>query len=426
MPWHTITAMSSCPHANPIADSPDGVLHHRVELAGLGMTSQPTSARVVRTWVIEATDPDPVGTIEHLIEAFPRQSQSARAAGWLVMLSYELGRVIEPKAQGLGASPTEPGVSRAFPLAVVQRWEACSHPNSGQTGSYRIGALGSSMGRDRYIAAVERTQAYIRSGDLYQANIAHHLQGSFSGCASACFADLIRVAEPRLGSMMIFEHRGIRHAIGSISPELFLSYDPSTRIIRTEPMKGTRPIESDKAELYDSIKDRAELDMITDLMRNDLGRVCTLGSVKVVDSRKIEAHRSGVLQASSAIEGRLADGVGFGQIIGATFPPGSVTGAPKVRAMQILDELEGRARDSYCGAMVVLDDRGAFKGSVSIRTTHIWGEIDPDAPSLIRNGRFVYPVGAGVVADSDPASEWGETLTKAAILGRALGAELAC
>ena len=414
--------MTSCPRANPIPIPPGPNLYHPVQLAGLGIAHPQTHARAVQTWIIEQSETDPMGTIERLIEAYPVAEPSADA-GWLMMLSYELGRVIEPKAQSTHASPIEPDALQAFPLAVVQRWEACQACNSGQAGEYRVGAIGSSMGRARYIAAAERTQAYIRAGDLYQANIAHHLQGSFSGCASACFADLIRVAEPKLGSMMIFEHRGIRHAIGSISPELFLSYDPSTRIIRTEPMKGTRPIESDKAELYDSIKDRAELDMITDLMRNDLGRVCTLGSVKVVDSRKIEAHQSGVLQASSAIEGRLADGVGFGQIIGATFPPGSVTGAPKVRAMQILDELEGRARDSYCGAMVVLDDRGAFKGSVSIRTAHIWGEIDPDAPDLIRNGQFVYPVGAGVVADSDPASEWAETLMKAAILGKALGIE---
>ncbi len=414
--------MTLYPHTNPTPISPGNQLHHQAQLAGLGIGHPHTRAHVIQNWVIEQTDPDPIGTIDRVIKAYPAD-ETASDAGWMVMLSYELGRRIEPKAQNAYTRPIDPDVSPAFPLAVVQRWAICDAYDSGQTGEYQIGAIDSSMGKAQYIAAIERTQAYIRAGDLYQANIAHHLCGSFSGCASACFADLTRMADPKLGSMMIFDHQGTRHAIASISPELFLAYDPSTRIIRTEPMKGTRPIGSDEAELYDSTKDRAELDMITDLMRNDLGRVCQLGSVRVVDPRKIESHKSGVLQASSVIEGRLADGVGFGQIIQATFPPGSVTGAPKVRAMQILDELEHRVRNSYCGAMVVLDDRGAIKGSVSIRTAHIWGEVDPDAPDLIRNGRFVYPVGAGVVADSDPASEWAETLMKAAILGKALGVE---
>ncbi len=415
--------LSSYTNPNPPPISPKKHLHHLVRLAGLGIGHAHAHAHVVQSWVVEQADPDPMGTITRIIKTSPAD-KSSFGAGWLIMLSYELGQRIEPKAQGVYTSPTDSDAPQAFPLAVVQRWEMCNTCNSGQAGKYQVGTITSSMGKAQYIAAIKRTQAYIRAGDIYQANIAHHLQGSFVGSASACFADLARIADPKFGSMMIFDHRGTRHAITSISPELFLAYNPSTRVIRTEPMKGTRPVGSNEAELYDSTKDRAELDMITDLMRNDLGRVCRLGSVRVVDPRKIESHKSGVLQASSVIEGRLADGIGFGQIIKATFPPGSVTGAPKVRAMQILDEIEHRARDSYCGAMVVLDDHGAIKGSVSIRTAHIWGGADPNAPDLIRNGQFVYPVGAGVVADSDPESEWVETLMKAEVLRTALGIEI--
>ena len=189
-------------------------------------------------------------------------------------------------------------------------------------------------------------------------------------------------------------------------------------------MKGTRPGGGDHAELRDSVKDRAELDMITDLMRNDLGRICTLGSVRVKDPRSIESHQSGVIQASSRIEGQLRSGVGLGEIIRAVFPPGSVTGAPKVRAMQIIDELEHQPRSPYCGSMLLLDDAGAMHASVLIRTTHIWGGIDPEVSDGILNGRFSYPVGAGVVADSDSAEEWAETLVKAAILDKALGIDL--
>ncbi len=398
--------------------------HHArqgVVFAGLGFEGSNQAARVCKTWIIEHGDPDPVRSIQAVLDTYPTQD-SPTNAGWVIMLSYELGRVIEPKAQFADIE------SQGFPLAVIQRWEACTQQEPENTREYTIGSMKSSMGKARYIAAVERTKAYIAAGDIYQANIAHHLCASFSGSASACFADLARFAQPRHGSMMIFDYLGSRHAICSISPELFIECDLESRLIRTEPMKGTRPIEADADELRHSVKDRAELDMITDLMRNDLGRVCTLGSVKVVEPRKIEAHQSGVLQASATIEGRLADGVGFGEIIRAAFPPGSVTGAPKVRAMQIIDELEAdeqgcKPRDSYCGAMLVMDDHGKIKGSVSIRTAHIWGAIDPKSSDSILNGQLVYPVGAGIVADSDPQAEWAETLVKAEVLRAALGIE---
>jgi len=409
--------MNPCSQINPSESVSEIHASASVVLTGLGFQAGSHTHRVLKTWIIDHSDPDPIGTIEAILEAYPTQ-ECPIDSGWLIMLSYELGRVIEPKA---GFQRMESGV---FPLAVIQRWAPCENQSDHIAGEYTIGPVESSMGRDGYIAAVERTQAYIAAGDIYQANIAHHLQGSFSGSARSCYVDLVGVADPRLGSMMIFDHKGTRHAIASISPELFIEADLESRVIRTEPMKGTRPIGADPDELRDSIKDRAELDMITDLMRNDLGRVCTLGSVKVVEHRKIESHKSGVLQASSTVEGVLADGVGFGEIIKATFPPGSVTGAPKVRAMQIIDELESLARDAYCGSMLVLDDSGKVKGSVSIRTAHIWGGIDPDCTDRIQNGKFVYPVGAGVVADSDPEAEWEETLVKAAVLRSALGNEI--
>ena len=412
--------MTSCSHIYPKKSAGDELAQRPLKLAGLGNACAGINARVVGTWVIEKTDSDPVGSIARILTGDHR-SRSTSDSGWLVMLSYELGRRIESKA--VHSLSTRMGEANEFPIAVIQRWEAaesCTPP----AGTYQVGELKSSMGKDGYISAVERTKGYIRAGDIYQANIAHHLVAPFSGDASECFDALSQAAEPRFGSMMIFDHAGIRHAIGSISPELFLQADLTARTIRTEPMKGTRPIGADAAELRDSIKDRAELDMITDLMRNDLGRVCTLGSVQVIETRKIEPHKSGVLQASSVIDGQLAEGVGITEIINATFPPGSVTGAPKVRAMQIIDELEDRARDSYCGSMMVIDDSGRINANVAIRTAHIWGGVDPRGSSSILNGQFVYPVGAGVVADSDPEAEWAETLIKAGVLRSALGLEV--
>lgn len=375
--------------------------------------------RVERTWVIEHHDPDPIGAIEAIVESRGRSAQS-RDGGWAIMLSYELGGVIEPKAASGHVSAS------GFPAAVVQRWTLDDRASAEvASGSFALGVLRSSMGREGYMDVVERTKAYIAAGDIYQANIAHHLSGDFSGSAAACFAALAESARPRYGAMISFAHRGNRHCVCSISPELFLEYDPGTRLVRTQPMKGTRSQGGgNEAALRESPKDRAELDMITDLMRNDLGRVCALGSVRVLDPRRIEPHGSGVLQASSIIEGRMREGAGLGAMLRACFPPGSVTGAPKVRAMQIIAELEGRARDPYCGSLLMLEDSGALRASVAIRTAHIWGKPGPQSADHVLDGRFVYPVGAGLVADSDPAEEWGETLTKAGVLGVALGANL--
>ncbi len=390
-------------------------------LDGLGSFASGRHQRVVQTWIVEQGTPDPLSVIETMIESYPKDEDTTQS-GWFMMLSYELGRVIEPKAQHIdsqtGSNPT------GFPLAVIQRWETCIDHDPEHPGDYAIGQIESSMGKSEYIAAVGRVQEYIRQGDVYQANIAHHLRGSFSGNARSCFDAMSKAASPRLGSLMVYDHYGARHAIASVSPEVFVMCDLNDRTIRTEPMKGTRPAGADENELRDSTKDRAELDMITDLMRNDLGRVCVLGSVHVIEQRKIESHRSGVLQASSVIEGKLAQGVGIGEVIKATFPPGSVTGAPKVRAMQIIDEIEQADRDSYCGATLVMTDAGKIEASVSIRTAHIWGEIVADDTESMRNGHFVYPVGAGIVADSDPESEWAETLVKARILESSLGIDL--
>ncbi len=383
--------------------------------------------RVLSTYIVDAQDPDPIASIEQRVGSVAACSghENSGSSGWTVLLGYELGRSIESRAQyDQHAGRDE---SHSFPLAVIQRWELVSkddHKQQSDSDAFEIGSLTSSMGRTGYIAAVEAVQEYIRAGDIYQANIAHHLIGSFSGSPNACFDSLVQDAEPRLGSMMVFDYHGVRHAVLSVSPELFFEYDSSSRLIVTEPMKGTRPSGSDPIELRDSIKDRAELDMITDLMRNDLGRVCELGSVRVVDPRVIESHKSGVLQASSKIQGRLRAGMGLGEILRATFPPGSITGAPKVRAMQIIDELERRPRDSYCGSMLSITDDGSIRGSVLIRTAHIRGKACAGSSDCIDQGEFVYPVGAGIVADSDPQAEWEETLVKAAVLRNALGADL--
>lgn len=417
--------MSPCtPTAQPDG-APDVESAGAAARFGNGVSMPGLNTRVVETWIIEHGQDDPVATIEAVIEGYAKDQNvcgDSEQGGWIVMLSYELGRVIEPNAQhDIEKSCPKP---TGFPLVVIQRLEACPNPIVDLHDEFEFGSLESSMGKAGYIAAVERTKSYIRDGDIYQANIAHQLAASFHGNARSCFQALYIASKPEHGALMVFDYQGIRHAIASISPELFIRCNFQTRTIQTEPMKGTRPIGSDEHELRESVKDRAELDMITDLMRNDLGRVCVLGSVNVVEPRKIESHQSGVLQASSVIQGRLIDGVRLGDIIRATFPPGSVTGAPKVRAMQIIDEIENAARNSYCGALLMLDDSGRMNSSVSIRTAHIWGGVDPKDTDSVQNGQFVYPVGAGIVADSIPSDEWAETLVKAKVLEHGLGLDL--
>ena len=163
------------------------------------------------------------------------------------------------------------------------------------------------------------------------------------------------------------------------------------------------------AELRDSAKDQAELNMIVDLERNDLGRVCEIGSVSVDRARaSIEAHPT-VYHGVATVEGVLRDDVTFVDLLRATFPGGSVTGAPKIRAMQIIDELEPTRRGPYCGAIGYLSADGHIEFNVAIRTM------------IVKDGLAHIPVGGGIVADSDPAAEYEETLVKARAMFAALG-----
>jgi para-aminobenzoate synthetase component I len=303
----------------------------------------------------------------------------------------------------------------------------------------------STVGRAAYCNSVSRIVEYIRAGDVFQANLTHLLRGPFRGSARRLFSQWAASAEPHHGAYLELPAGGPRgaipsRAIVSMSPELFLDFDPATRRVVTRPMKGTSSARLDPALLVDSTKDQAELNMIVDLMRNDLGRVCAFGSVTVDEERVIEQHggtatiasngASGVHQGVATVSGRLAPGFDLGDLFRATFSPGSVTGAPKIRAMQIIEELEPTQRGPYCGAIGFVSDTGHARFNVAIRTAVIAGnatdrsekpENDGHDTSAITAHTFTdatltYGVGAGIVADSIPEKEWEETLTKAGIL----------
>lgn len=254
----------------------------------------------------------------------------------------------------------------------------------------------SSPARIDYQRAVGKALEYIAAGDVFQVNLAQRFELPMRRTAAEVYRDLRRRFPAGFGALLDYGH----HSLISNSPELFLKVD-ADRKVTTRPIKGTRPFrEGMQKELLESEKDQAELNMIVDLERNDLGRVCEIGSVKVINPREIETHPT-VYHGVATIEGQLRKDVGLVELLRATFPGGSVTGAPKIRAMQIIDELEPVRRGPYCGAIGYISADGQMQFNIAIRTIVVDGD------------KACVSVGGGIVADSNPADEYQETLVKA-------------
>jgi len=356
-------------------------------------------------------------------------------------VAYEHGVTMEPSACAARAvrrltdgqlvekeaiAPIAQRVERGWVASAGGEWTGFDAPAMGsseQRGGYRVGAMRSSTGRGHYERAVRATVEAIHAGDIFQANIAHRLVARFEGDARACFADLMERLGPDYGAYLEDrDERGeLRRIVISVSPELFLraERDGDGVSVVTRPIKGTRAAsDASSGELASSAKDHAELAMIVDLMRNDLGRLARFGSVRVTEARAIERHHAGSIDhAVATVSARLREGATVADLLGATFPPGSITGAPKIRAMQIIDELEPEARGFYCGAIALLAPSVASM-SVAIRTLTI--ECEPGSTPTDVRGTVSLPVGAGIVADSEAHAEWLETLDKARPIARAL------
>lgn len=262
--------------------------------------------------------------------------------------------------------------------------------------------VGSNLSRAEFIAAVERAQRYIRAGDIYQVNLAQRL-AMRAPCAPWNFFQRLNAASP--APFAAFVNCG-DFQLASSSPEMFLRLSGSH--IQTRPIKGTRPRSSDPTrdaqltyELQTSPKEMSELVMITDLLRNDLGRVCEFGTVQVPELVRLERYPQ-VQHLVSTVEGRLRPDVTHFAALAQCFPGGSITGAPKIRAMEIIDELEPVTRGPYTGCLGYLGFNRESQLSILIRTALCWRES------------VYFHVGAGIVADSVPAAEYEETLVKAA------------
>jgi para-aminobenzoate synthetase component 1 len=272
---------------------------------------------------------------------------------------------------------------------------------------------GGTFTRDGYLAAVARVREYIAAGDVYQVNLSQRFHARSNRSPLEVY-EALRAASPAPYAALL---RFGRRALISASPEQFLELRGRTLV--TRPIKGTRrrgagPAEDEqrRRDLLADPKDDAELAMIVDLERNDLGRVCEPGSVVVAAPKVLESHPT-VHHLSATIEGRLRRGLGPVDVLRATFPGGSITGAPKIRAMEIIDELEPTRRAFYTGAIGALGFDGSMNLSIAIRT------VLADGPD------YFFQAGGGIVADSDPAAEYDETLAKAAAMARTLGVDLA-
>lgn len=279
-------------------------------------------------------------------------------------------------------------------LCQFARWDAPepAHHWDGRS----LGAWTSSLSRAAYCAAVEKTREAIAAGTVYQTNICRILSAQ---CREerivGLFARLLIGNPAPYAALLDVPEIGVH--VASATPELFLRRTGTT--ITSGPIKGTG---RSAADLQD--KDRAENVMIVDLVRNDLGRVCVPGSIDVPSFLRIEQH-PGLVHLVSEVSGELSPNVTWPQIVQATFPPGSVTGAPKSSALALIEQLESASRAGYCGAIGWIDaDAGTAELGVAIRT--FW----------LAEGELRFGTGAGITWGSDPQAEWEETELKAARL----------
>jgi para-aminobenzoate synthetase component 1 len=410
------------------------------------------AAEPIQVLEINRDDPDPVGRLQRELDRFKLDNQGRHplpdglfCGGWIGFFSYDLGRSMEP----LPCAPIDDLHTPLVRLAFYDQVLAYDHARKavwlialrmpGDSGEpcEKLDRLGrildqadeirvrppcpadvehvgwaktqSNMTQAQYLAAVARIQRHIVDGDVYQVNFSQrfscpfaarpidlfHWQSAFNPSPYAAYIDT-----PAL------------HIV-SASPEMFLTIGGG--FVRTKPIKGTRPRITETAawaqraneqafrELAASEKDQAELAMIVDLERNDLARICIPGTRQVLAPRTIEACPT-VYHAVAVVGGRLAPDVPFRNILRATFPGGSITGAPKIRAMEIIDAVEPCARGLYTGSIGFIGVDGTACLNIAIRTI------------IIADQTAYVQVGGGIVADSDPQAEYEETLVKARAL----------
>ena len=297
-------------------------------------------------------------------------------------------------------------------MRQIRDWLASERPDAGDSASELL-TIKSNFSRESYLEAVDRVKRYIRAGDIYQANIAQRFTASLPPQFDAwAFYKRLRAESP--APFAAFLSMGAL-LLASSSPELFLRIREGQ--VETRPIKGTAARSRDRAEdeaaaerLQASEKDRAENVMIVDLLRNDLSRVCMPGTVQVPSLCALESYAS-VHHLVSIVTGRLREGLDAIDLLQAAFPGGSITGAPKLRAMDIITEIEGIAREVYCGAIGYFGFNGSVDLNIAIRTV------------ALHEDSAVFQAGGGITLLSEPAAEYAESLAKAQRIFSAFGSK---
>ncbi|MDP3961440.1 MAG: aminodeoxychorismate synthase component I [Pseudorhodobacter sp.] len=354
------------------------------------------------------------GALEHVVAddasavapALARLDQLRAQGLWIAgYAAYEAGLALEPRLAGLMPKRRDGPLLAFGAYAVPQDAGAVLAQAAAEAGAVRLAPPHPLISRADYGAAFARVADYIAAGDCYQINLTFPLESRLeAGTPLGLYAALRARQAVGFGA---YADLGPGPVVISRSPELFFAIDASGRI-EARPMKGTAPRSTDPAvdahlaeALRNSQKDRAENLMIVDLLRNDIARIAQVGSVRVPALFTIDSFAT-VHQMSSRVVGQLAGAPGLAGLMAALLPCGSITGAPKIRAMEIIREVEPHPRGVYCGAIGWMAPDGRASFSVAIRTLRLF----PD-------GRVVLNVGGGVVYDSTEAGEWEEALWKA-------------
>ncbi len=396
--WHQGAAL--------IAWDPLAVARSAFDLGTVDLAAGPDPAAFGGGWIgvwgyqlgaeleaLPASPPRPVPQPAHRIGYYDRVLRLVEDEWWFEQLT---GLVAPPVAEQRAAG------FLAVAEAAAQAARGRARPGPTDLG---LGPFAMVPTPEAHVGAVAAVVEHIAAGDVFQANLTARLEATFDGDPLALFCRGVEALSPAYAAFVAAPEG----AVASFSPELFLRR--RGREVLTSPIKGTAPLTADPRRLTGSGKDRAENVMIVDLMRNDLGRVAVPGSVQVPTMNRLERHA--VWHLVSDVTARLRDDVTDGDLLRATFPPGSVTGAPKIRATEVIAELEATGREAYTGAIGHLSPYAGLELNVAIRTVEMAG------------GRAWLGVGGGIVADSDPRAELAECFAKALPLLDALGAVLA-
>jgi para-aminobenzoate synthetase component 1 len=408
-------------------------------------SGRPTAERgrydLLSAWPVQTLQPDTAETGGEFLQRLrqglkslghaqlPADSQLPFAGGLIGYLSYDFGRRLEAQS---GAAVDDLQLPDArlglYAWALISDHERRTsqlvfHPTLSSDERQRLIELfstahktepgkfallerfASSISADAYRSAFDRIKSYIQAGDCYQVNLTQRFQAGYTGDPWVAYCALRQACPTPFSG---YQSLSDGDAVLSVSPERFVKV--SQGYVETRPIKGTRPRGRDAVEdqayaqdLLSSTKDRAENLMIVDLLRNDLGRSCRIGSVKVPELFSLESYPN-VHHLVSSVVGELADDHDALDLIAGSFPGGSITGAPKIRAMQIIDELEPTRRSLYCGSLLYLDVRGEMDSSIAIRSL------------LASNGTMSCWGGGGIVADSECEAEYQESFTKVRVL----------